>query len=222
MIDIEQELNKDELNLIFEKYTKILNFKNIKEEIDNIYRKMGREIEAASFPVTNEEKYQFLLFYIQNLFKYLLNFKNIDDKKIYVSITITNPTNIQKINKEYRNLDKPTDVLSFPAIEKENIENFIKSLNQNKEKNNKIKENENENEEQDLNENIKYFGDIVISLEKTILQAEEYGHSFVRELSYLLIHSFLHLLGYDHIIKEDEEVMREKEEEILNTLDIKR
>lgn len=222
MIDIEQELNKDELNLIFEKYSKVLNFKNIKEEIDNIYGKMGREIEAASFPVTNEEKYQFLLFYIQNLFKYLLNFKNIDDKKIYVSITITNPTNIQKINKEYRNLDKPTDVLSFPAIEKENIENFIKSLNQNKEKNNKIKENENENEEQDLNENIKYFGDIVISLEKTILQAEEYGHSFVRELSYLLIHSFLHLLGYDHIIKEDEEVMREKEEEILNTLDIKR
>lgn len=220
MIDIEQELNKDELNLIFEKYIKILNFKNIKEEIDNIYRKMGREIEAASFPVTNEEKYQFLLFYIQNLFKYLLNFKNIDDKKIYVSITITNPTNIQKINKEYRNLDKTTDVLSFPAIEKEDMESFIKKLNQNKKQNEN--ENKNDNQDQNSNENIKYFGDIVISLEKTILQAEEYGHSFVRELSYLLIHSFLHLLGYDHIIKEDEEVMREKEEEILNTLDIKR
>lgn len=220
MIDIEQDLKKEELNLIFEKYTKILNFKNIKEEIDNIYGKMGRKIEAASFPVTNEEKYQFLLFYIKNLFKYLLNFKKIDDEKIYVSITITNPTNIQKINKEYRNLDKTTDVLSFPAIEKEDVENFIKNLNQNKKQNEN--ENKNDNQDQDPNENLKYFGDIVISLEKTILQAEEYGHSFVRELSYLLIHSFLHLLGYDHIIKEDEDLMREKEEEILNTLEIKR
>lgn len=218
MIDIEQDLKKEELNLIFKKYTKILNFKNIKEEIDNVYGKMGRETKAASFPVTKEEKYQFLLFYIQNLFKYLLNFKKIDDKKIYVSITITNPTNIQKINKEYRNLDKTTDVLSFPAIEKEDIESFIKKLNQNKKQN----ENQNQNDNQYPNENIKYFGDIVISLEKTILQAEEYGHSFVRELSYLLIHSFLHLLGYDHIIKEDEDIMRKKEEEILNILDIKR
>jgi len=66
------------------------------------------------------------------------------------------------------------------------------------------------------------LGDIVISIEKVEQQAEEYGHSFERELSYMVVHGFYHIIGYDHIQEEDKLKMREKEEIILNKLDIKR
>ena len=117
-----------------------------------------------------------------------------------ISITLTTPENIRKLNKQYRNMDKETDVLSFPMFEKYEIDEIV----QNKEK-------------QPVKETI---GDIVISIQKVEEQAKEYGHSFERELSYMLVHGFYHLMGYDHIEEEDKKKMRPKEEKILDKLKI--
>lgn len=125
-------------------------------------------------------------------------------KKIDVYITLTNNDNIQKINAEHRNIDRPTDVLSFPMFEREEITNL------------KIEDEDNEEHEEMM------LGDIIVSVEKVREQAEEYGHSFKRELAYLITHGMLHLLGYDHMIDEEKVVMRKREEEILEILDIKR
>ena len=119
--------------------------------------------------------------------------------KLDVSITFTSNNKIKKINNKYRNIDKETDVLSFPMFEREEIE--------------KLKE---ESGIQDI------LGDIIISVEKVQAQAKEYGHSFKRELAYLITHGMLHLLGYDHMIEKEKAEMRKKEEEILGVLDIKR
>jgi len=112
------------------------------------------------------------------------------NKKLTVNVTLTNPKKIQELNKQYRNIDKTTDVLSFPMFEKEELVNLD-------------------------NKNYYILGDIVISIEKVKEQAVEYEHSFERELSYMVVHGFCHLLGYDHIEEEDKKVMRKKEEEIL-------
>lgn len=96
-----------------------------------------------------------------------------------ISITIVTNSEIQKINSKYRNIDKPTDVLSFPLID------FC-------------------NGEKADTENTIILGDIIISIEKVISQAKEYGHSIERELGFLTAHSMLHLLGYDHIEEEEE------------------
>ena len=119
--------------------------------------------------------------------------------KLYISITLTTPENIRNINKEYRNTDKETDVLSFPMFEQEEIKEII-------------------NSKQHLVEDV--LGDIVISVKKVQEQAIEYGHSFKRELSYMLVHGFYHLMGYDHIKEEDKKEMRPKEEKILQDLNI--
>ena len=127
--------------------------------------------------------------------------ENLQDSKLYITVTLTNPENIQKINKEYRNIDRATDVLSFPMFEKDELEEKIR------------------------NNNFEYedvLGDLIISIEKVREQAKEYGHSFERELSYMLVHGFYHLMGYDHIEEEDKKKMRPKEEKILNDLKILR
>lgn len=126
--------------------------------------------------------------------------EKIENIKLYINIILTNPENIKNINKQYRNIDKETDVLSFPMFEKEEIENLRKNGN-------------------DIEEAL---GDIVISLQKVEEQAQEYGHSFERELSYMLIHGFYHLMGYDHMNDNDKVQMREKEEGVLNKLQITR
>ena len=123
------------------------------------------------------------------------------DSKLMITITFTTPEEIRKINKKYRNIDKATDVLSFPMFEKDELDKKIKNKDF-------------------LYEDI--LGDIIISIEKVKEQAEEYGHSFERELSYMLVHGFYHLMGYDHIEEEDKKVMRPKEEKILNDLKISR
>lgn len=220
MIDIELNIEDKKIQKILEENTKQIEKYNTLEEIETILIKM----ESSNKNITThllDKKEDFvhsLLFYIEKLYKFLLKYKYIDENKIYSSITIVTNDEIKKINKKYRNIDKITDVLSFPAIEKENIQFFIdkNKIEENNKKSNK--ENEHNIDENELD----FFGDIVISLEKIIKQSEEYGHSIIRELSYLIIHSFCHLLGYDHIIKDDEIVMREKEEEILNILNIKR
>ena len=123
------------------------------------------------------------------------------DSKLYITITLTTPEYIRKINKEYRNVDKATDVLSFPMFEKDELDLKIKNKNF---------------EHEDV------LGDIIISIEKVKEQSKEYGHSFERELSYMVVHGFYHLMGYDHIEEEDKKVMRPKEDKILDELKIGR
>ncbi len=123
------------------------------------------------------------------------------DSKLIITITFTTPEEIRKINKKYRKIDRATDVLSFPMFEKEELDEKIKNKDF-------------------LYEDV--LGDIIISIEKVREQAEEYGHSFERELSYMLVHGFYHLMGYDHIEEEDKKIMRPKEEKILNELKITR
>ena len=126
--------------------------------------------------------------------------EHLQDSKLIITITLTTPKYIQKINKEYRKIDRATDVLSFPMFEKQEIDEKVNAQNF-------------------LYEDM--LGDIVISIEKVEEQAKEYGHSFERELSYMVVHGFYHLMGYDHIA-QDKEVMRAKEETILKQLEINR
>lgn len=115
-----------------------------------------------------------------------------------VSVTFTDDERIRELNKQYRNIDASTDVLSFPL---------------------------GEGGEYDVNldTGAKQLGDIVISVPHAEIQAEEYGHSLSREIGFLTVHSMLHLLGYDHVNGGLEEVrMREKEETVLTELGLKR
>lgn len=138
---------------------------------------------------------------IDKVIKKCFEIEKLLGSNLYVSITLTNGENIQKLNKEYRNIDKETDVLSFPMFEKEEIDEKI--------------------EKQDF-QNYDILGDMVISIPRVEGQAIEYGHSFERELAYMVVHSFYHLMGYDHIKEEDKLVMRPKEENVLNKLEINR
>ena len=137
---------------------------------------------------------------INKVLKECFSNEGLDKLKLYISITLTNPEEIQKINKKYRNIDKPTDVLSFPMFQKEEIEDLISS-------NYEIED---------------VLGDIIISIPKVKEQANEYGHSFERELAYMVVHGFYHLMGYDHMNDDDKKEMRKKEDEILNKLHITR
>ncbi len=138
---------------------------------------------------------------IEKVITECFNVENLTNSKLYVSITLTTPENIRKYNKQYRNIDKETDVLSFPMFEKNEIKNKIK--------NNDF-------------QNIDILGDMIISIPKVKEQAIEYCHSFERELAYMVVHSFYHLMGYDHIQEEDKHIMREKEESLLEKLNIRR
>ena len=120
------------------------------------------------------------------------------DYNLYISVILTTPQIIHNLNLKYRDVDKETDVLSFPMFEKNEIKELI-SL-----------------------EYPEPLGDIVISIDRVREQAEEYGHSFERELSYMLVHGFYHLMGEDHIDEEDKVVMRTKEEKVLSKLGITR
>ena len=126
--------------------------------------------------------------------------EGLENKNIYINIILTDPQNIRKTNKEFRNVDKETDVLSFPMFEKEEIINL-------------------KNKEDDI---LEVLGDIMISIERVKQQAVEYNHSFERELAYMLVHGFYHLMGYDHMVEEEKKQMREKEENILQKLNITR
>ena len=123
-----------------------------------------------------------------------------------ISLTLTDNDGIQKINKEFRDMDKPTDVLSFPLISYEKAGDFD------------FLENEEECFNPETGEAV--LGDIVISLDKVKEQAESYGHSLKREYAFLIAHSMLHLMGYDHMEKEEAVVMEKKQAEILDNIGI--
>lgn len=113
-----------------------------------------------------------------------------------LSVTFVDKAEIQEINRDYRQKDKVTDVISF-AFE----------------------------EEEDIFEGMdvpRVLGDIIICTDVAIEQAEQYGHSFERELGFLALHGFLHLLGYDHMTEEDEKVMFERQKDILNQFGLTR
>ena len=120
------------------------------------------------------------------------NMHNLDKKRCEISVTFVDLDEIHELNKQYRGVDKPTDVLSFPQFD-------------------------------DLEEEIPEvceicLGDVVICEQKAREQAEQFGHSFERELVYLFTHSVLHLLGYDHMEDDEKKAMREREEEIMKQI----
>ena len=154
--------------------------------------------EIVYLDIEENKEYENL---INKVLETCFEIEKILNSKIYISLTLTTPEQIQKINKEYRNIDKATDVLSFPMFEKEELSEILK------------------NTENDMEE---VLGDIVISIEKVKAQAEEYGHSFERELSYMVVHGFYHLMGEDHMEEEEKKQMRAKEENVLNKLNINR
>lgn len=143
------------------------------------------EIDIA-YNIEKKEDYlidENIIEYVENILK---NEKeNFNDKTFYISLLITNNEEIHEINKQYRNMDRPTDVISFAYNETENVGP------------------------------IEVVGDIIISIDKVKSQASEFGHPEKREFYYLLTHGMLHILGHDHIEDDEKAIMREKEEKYL-------
>ena len=159
---------------------------------------MEKQIEINYEEIDEKEEYNKIII---EVLKECLKEEKINEIPLSISVTLTNLENIQNINKEHRNIDKPTDVLSFPMFEKEELQELI-------------------TKKETMLPDV--LGDIVICIPKVADQAVEYGHSFNRELAYMLVHGFYHLMGYDHIKEEDKLDMRPKEEVILNRLKIQR
>lgn len=129
---------------------------------------------------------------LRKLIKYALKYMKM--KNVTFSVIFVDNDKIHKLNKEYRNIDRETDVITFRLADYEEVKCG----------------------------KISVLGDIYISLDKAMSQSIEYGHSYLRELSFLLIHGFLHLLGYDHMNEVDEKEMFSLQEDILNGYGIKR
>lgn len=127
--------------------------------------------------------------------KKALELEGIDDERIEISLSFVSPEEIKEINNEFRGIDKVTDVLSFPQFD--DLEDFP-----------------------EVGEIA--LGDVVICMERAKEQAEEFGHSLDREIVYLFVHSVCHLLGYDHMEEDEKKVMRAREEEIMEYLDLTR
>ena len=128
-----------------------------------------------------------------------------------VNLTITDNEGIHGVNKEFRDVDAPTDVLSFPVLEFVNPGDFSP-----------FEEEPDSALDYDYDTDKVMLGDILISKDRVISQAEEYGHSEKREFAFLVAHSMLHLLGYDHMTDEDAKVMEEKQKKYLDELGIVR
>ncbi len=118
-------------------------------------------------------------------------------ENVEVSLTIVSGSEIRALNKKFRNIDRETDVLSFPLID------FTEPL-------------------PDFGSRCVPLGDIVISIDRAKEQSIEYNHSLERELGFLTVHSMLHLMGYDHMTEEEEKVMFSKQREILNKMGLER
>ena len=142
--------------------------------------------------IENLTNYDIDLEFLNDVIKYTLETEKVNNA--LANIIIVDNKKIKDINKKYRNIDKETDVISF-ALEDDNT--FVEIP-------------------------IRVLGDIYISIEKAISQSKEYGHSLKRELAFLTVHGILHLLGYDHMKKEDEFIMFKKQDDILNELKIMR
>ncbi|SHJ98253.1 probable rRNA maturation factor [Anaerocolumna jejuensis DSM 15929] len=129
--------------------------------------------------------------------------------EIELNIILTDNKEIQAINKEYREVDAPTDVLSFPLVDYSSPSDFSH-----------LEEAADDYFNPETGELL--LGDIILSVEKVMGQAVEYGHSEERELGFLVAHSMLHLFGYDHMEEDERAVMEEKQKIILDSLGITR
>lgn len=130
---------------------------------------------------------------IKKVIDFAIKYENLDD--VEFNIIFVDNEQIHEINREYRNIDRPTDVITFALEDNKDFPSLGTH---------------------------RILGDIYISLERAKEQSVEYNHSYLRELSFLAVHGFLHLLGYDHMDPEDEKVMFGKQEEILNEFGITR
>ena len=126
---------------------------------------------------------------------YVLDSEGVCKDRAQISLTLISPEEIRSLNRDYRGVDSVTDVLSFPQFESPEDFPEVGEL---------------------------CLGDVVICAERAEEQAEEYGHSKERELVYLFVHSLLHLLGYDHMEEDEKRVMREKEEHVMEHVDLRR
>ncbi len=121
--------------------------------------------------------------------------EGVDGERAEISLTLVSLEEIRELNRDYRDVDRETDVLSFPQFEcVEDMPEFGELC----------------------------LGDVVICLDKVEEQAKEFGHSFERELIYLFVHSLLHLLGYDHMEEDEKKEMREREEAVMTAIDLNR
>ena len=149
----------------------------------NIYFEDGQVVEES------------ILQTMKKAAEYCLDLEQVDKERTEISVTFVEGEEIRHLNREYRDTDKVTDVLSFPQFD-------------------------------DLNEIPEIgeicLGDVVICKERALEQAEEFGHSFEREIIYLFTHSVLHLLGYDHMEEEEQREMRRREEEVMEYLGLAR
>lgn len=146
------------------------------------------------FEIINDTDIEVLeLDVLENYVKYLV--KKLELEKCEFNIIIVDNERIHEINKVYRNIDRETDVITFALEDEDSIV---------------------------LPSDERVLGDIYISIDKAESQSEEYGHSLLRELSFLAVHGFYHLLGYDHMTEEDEKVMFKKQEEVLEEYGISR
>lgn len=170
---------------------------NHRKENSNMIRLVW-ENEQTVFSVTEE-----LISTLKACIEKTLQYENFIEPA-EVSLTFTDNAGIHTLNLSVRGIDRPTDVLSFPLLETDEDGTLILY-------------------EEDFADGFVLLGDIMISTEKAVAQAEEYGHTVLRELAFLTVHSMLHLLGYDHERSAEEETqMFHKQEDILNLLNITR
>ncbi len=148
-----------------------------------IYLEEGQELEASLMEKLNQAA------------SALFEAEGVDMERAEISLTLVSLEEIRELNRDYRDVDRETDVLSFPQYE--GVEEMP--------------------EEGEL-----CLGDVVICLDKVKSQAEEFGHSFEREFVYLFVHSLLHLLGYDHMEDDEKTVMRAKEEATMKEINLLR
>lgn len=149
-----------------------------------------------------------------------------------VSVSFVTNEEIKELNKTYRNVDSETDVLSFPMIDEfDEVEDFYEEIENDDDFSNLDTTNNTMDEIDEISENFgelceyendgfEILGDIIISTQKIIEQAEDFSHSLEREMIYLTVHSMFHLLGYDHMEDEEKEEMRSKEKEVMKKLNI--
>ncbi len=130
---------------------------------------------------------------MKEMVKFIFKKENCDNGML--NIIFVDNEEIHNINKKYRGIDRVTDVISFALEDDDTLINPS---------------------------DIRILGDIYVSIEKALEQAKEYGHSFERELSFLVVHGVYHLLGYDHMEKEEEKIMFQKQEEVLDAFAITR
>lgn len=164
-----------------------------------------------SFVIENECEKEFPFDYeklAQKVVEYCLDYVKFP-YEAEVNLTLTDNEGIHRINKEFREIDRPTDVLSFPMLSYEHPADFS------------FLERESDDDfNPDTGEAL--LGDIVISIDKVYEQSESYGHSVEREFAFLIVHSMLHLFGYDHMEEEEAKEMEEQQRRILNGLQILR